>query len=93
MEEAIAEAQKQKRRVRGRLADMRGEFGSTPVRGPWKPGRPGVKWHLYQAVKLLQWFLLQCQGDSGTGESHWEQFEEYRIARMLVRRMESEVGK
>jgi galactokinase len=51
MEEAITAAQQQKRRVRGRLADMRGEFGSTPVRGPWKPGRPGVKWHLYQAAR------------------------------------------
>ena len=40
------------------------------------------------AVKLLQWFILQCQGDSGTGESYWEQFEEYRIARMLVSRLE-----
>ena len=45
------------------------------------------------AVKLLQWFIRQCQGDIGTGESYWERFEEYRIARMLVRRMESEVGK
>lgn len=45
------------------------------------------------AVKLLQWFMRQCQGDSGTGESHWGQFEEYRIARMMVMRLESEVGK
>ena len=42
------------------------------------------------AVKLLQWFIGQCQGDTGTGKSYWEQFEEYRIARMMVRRMESE---
>lgn len=51
MEKAIVEAQAQKRRVRRRLLDMRGEFDSTPVRGPWKPGRPGVKWHLYQAAQ------------------------------------------
>ncbi len=73
MEKAIVEAQAQKRRVRGRLADMRGEFGSTPVRGPWKPGRPGVKWHLYQAarrkhhalsehVRALAWALKQITG-------------------------------
>lgn len=42
------------------------------------------------AVKLLQWFMRKCQGDSGTGESYWEQFEEYRIARLMVERMERE---
>lgn len=70
MEQAIAAAQDQKRRVRRRLADMRGDFNSTSVRGPWKPGRPGVKWHLYQAarrkhaaltddVRALAWALQQ----------------------------------
>ena len=51
MEKAIVEAQAQKRRVRRRLPDMRGDFASAPVRGPWTPGRPGVKWHLYQAAR------------------------------------------
>lgn len=59
MEEAIAAAQQQKRRVRVRLADMRGEFGSTPVRGPWKPGRPGVKWHLWNAARVKHNVLTQ----------------------------------
>jgi len=43
LSDAIDEAAAQKRRVRERLCGMRGDFGSTPVRGPWKPGRPGVK--------------------------------------------------
>lgn len=51
MEQAIWKALAQKRKVRERLPDMRGDFASTPVRGPWKPGRPGVKWHLYQAAQ------------------------------------------
>ncbi len=51
MAQAIEAAQRQKLRVRGRLADMCGYFDDTPVRGPWKPGRPGVKWHLYQAAR------------------------------------------
>ena len=42
-----------------RLADMRGEFGSTPVRGPWKPGRPGVKWHLWNAARVKHNVLTQ----------------------------------
>jgi hypothetical protein len=49
--DAIDEARAQKRRVRRHLVGLRGdEYGSTPIRGPWLPGRPGVKWHLYQAA-------------------------------------------
>ncbi len=70
MEQAIERARDQKRRVRRRLADMRGDFDSTPVRGAWKPGRLGVKWHLYQAarrkhaaltheVRALAWAMQQ----------------------------------
>lgn len=70
MEQAIDRARDQKRRVRRRLADMRGDFDCTPVRGPWKPRRPGVKWHLYEAarrkhaaltheVRALAWALKQ----------------------------------
>ena len=70
LSEAIDEAARQKRRVRERLHAMRGYFGSTPVRGPWKPERPGVKWHLWNAardkhqaltqrVRALAWALKQ----------------------------------
>lgn len=51
MQEAIFEAAEQKRRVRTRLYGLRGDWETSPIRGPWKPGRPGVKWHLYQAAK------------------------------------------
>jgi len=72
LSDAIDEAAAQKRRVRERLCGMRGDFGSAPVRGPWKPGRPGVKWHLWNAarakhhvltqrVRALAWALKQIQ--------------------------------
>lgn len=68
--DAMDDAWQQKRRVRRHLAGMRGDWENTPVRGPWKPGRPGVKWHLYQAarrkhhqltqrVRALAWALKQ----------------------------------
>lgn len=52
LEEALEQAARRKQRVKRRLADLRGDFGSTPVRGPWNPGRPGVKWHLWQQSRL-----------------------------------------
>jgi hypothetical protein len=68
--DAIDDAKTQKRRVKTHLAGLNGYFDSTPIRGPWKPGRPGVKWHLYQAsirkhhqltaeVTALAWALKQ----------------------------------
>jgi len=53
LDDALDEARDRKRRVRRRLDDMRGDFGSNAVRGPWRPGRPGVKWHLYQSARSL----------------------------------------
>lgn len=70
--DAVEEAQRQKRRVRRHLAGLRGDWESAPVRGPWKAGMPGVKWHLYQAsqrkhhqltqrVRALAWALKQIK--------------------------------
>jgi hypothetical protein len=36
------------------------------------------------ALRLLQWFIHQFQGDSGTGDTHWSQFPEYREALTLL---------
>ncbi len=71
--DAIEEARQQKRRVRRHLAGMRGDWESRAVRGPWKPGRPGMQWHLWQAsqrkhhqltqrVRALAWALKQITG-------------------------------
>lgn len=35
-------------------------------------------------LKLLDWTRGQMIGDSGTGESFWEQYQEYRAIRTLV---------
>ncbi len=35
-------------------------------------------------LKACEWFIRQCQGDCGTGEGHWQQFPEYRAARIAV---------
>lgn len=40
---------------------------------------------LQLALRSLQFFVDQCRGDSGTGESHWEQFPQYRQAVSLLR--------
>lgn len=37
-----------------------------------------------QLLAACQWFVGQCQGDSGTGESYWEEFAQYRAARAAI---------
>ena len=34
--------------------------------------------------RLLAWFIEQFRGESGAGESHWEQYPEYREALRLI---------
>lgn len=36
------------------------------------------------ALHLLQWFIHQFQGESGTGDTHWSQFPEYCEALTLL---------
>ena len=36
----------------------------------------------------LHWVLHQLQGDSGTGESYWEQFPQYRAAVAAIAKAE-----
>lgn len=35
--------------------------------------------------RLLVWFVAQCEGDSGTGASYWEQFPEFCRAQQIAR--------
>lgn len=35
--------------------------------------------------RLLAWFIAQCEGDSGTGASYWDEFPEFRRARCLAK--------
>ena len=34
--------------------------------------------------RVLAWFIEQFRGESGAGESHWEQYPEYREALRLT---------
>ena len=34
--------------------------------------------------RVLDWFIEQFRGESGAGESHWEQYPEYREALRLT---------
>lgn len=35
--------------------------------------------------RLLAWFVAQCEGDSGTGASYWQQFPEFLRAKLLMK--------
>lgn len=49
------------------------------------PAAPDPQIDLQNRAKdALAWFIQQCLGDSGTGESHWEQFPEYRAAQATL---------
>ena len=37
-----------------------------------------------KTIRLLRWFIDQFEGDSGTGASHWDQFEEFCDAKRIV---------
>lgn len=37
--------------------------------------------------RLLAWFVAQCEGDSGTGASFWEQFPEFCRALEMTKQM------
>ncbi len=32
----------------------------------------------------LQWLIVQCEGDSGTGSTYWDQFSEFRRAKLAL---------
>jgi hypothetical protein len=51
VEELLGRARWQKLRVKERLERMRGDFVSTPTRGPiQKNGRPCIRWHFWKAA-------------------------------------------
>jgi hypothetical protein len=41
-------------------------------------------------LSSVRWFVRQCQGDSGTGDSHWSQFPEYRLAKRAIELADAE---
>lgn len=45
LNEAKSQARERKRRVRQRLAALQRD---TPIRGPWKPQHPGMRWTFYR---------------------------------------------
>jgi len=43
-----------------------------------------------EMLEALKWCIHQFQGDSGTGDSHWEDYPEYVKARDLLQALEEE---
>ena len=43
-----------------------------------------------ELLEFAKWAMGQFCGDSGTGESHWEQFEEFRKGQSAIAKAESE---
>ena len=43
-----------------------------------------------EMLEALKWCVHQFQGDSGTGDSHWEDYPEYVKARDLLQALEEE---
>lgn len=63
-------------------------LASSPAGGSPSPRRledyDDLQDTLNRSKEALAWFIQQFQGDSGTGESHWQQFPEYRAAQATL---------
>lgn len=76
-------------RINGKKS-IRGPNGEYIGQANWKNGEANASL-IAAAPELLEfakWAMGQLCGDSGTGESHWEQFKEFREGQAAIAKAE-----